>query len=112
MFYERREDPKKRSHAEWAVRLALRTACPGSRSTVRDVADLDLEIVPKDLLKRCSTVEGDMIVIRSEYTGQVIASLPSEKVPRSEYYEYLVEHLSGTSNLSVDHEYQVSVRLS
>ncbi|GJN91465.1 hypothetical protein Rhopal_004488-T1 [Rhodotorula paludigena] len=101
-----------RSPAEWAIRRTLFSNTLASRSSAADAASYSRDEACEMLFKRVVSSEqnGAVHVIRSEYSGTVIATMAARPMTSSQYKRYLDEFHNGHSNISLDHEHQVTLR--
>lgn len=77
---------------EWALRRTIAINTFAERSSFEDVQDLDLDAVTTMLSRRCSKVVGDKVIVRSEYSGMIIASFPTDVMTYKEYRIYLKKY--------------------
>ncbi|GAA5958329.1 hypothetical protein JCM10213_001462 [Rhodosporidiobolus nylandii] len=103
-------NPTLRSPAEWAIRRTLFNSCGASRSTLADINSLDREEAVSIVFQRCVKLEKGKHVVRSDYTPAIIAEFDTTPMSAAEYNQYLKEYHGGRSNVSLDHEHQVTVR--
>ncbi|BGP28628.1 hypothetical protein JCM10296v2_000364 [Rhodotorula toruloides] len=101
----------KRTPVEWALRRTLFGSTAAGRSSFYDASSFDRNAEVAKILARIVTTEGDRHIVRFDFTGAVIANMSSEQMTAVEYDAYLAKHHNGRSNISLDHEHQVTLRV-
>ncbi|GAA5969272.1 hypothetical protein JCM11641_007534 [Rhodosporidiobolus odoratus] len=96
--------------AEWAIRRTLLSNISCARLTYADVSTLNRDEAVSVLFKRCVMLIDGLHVVRSEYTNAVIKKFDPTPMNVRQYQSYLQEHQDGHSNVSLDHEFQCTIR--